>query len=113
VEWEERREEGERGRGSSFFFFFFFLALSSFIFTFNPLFLLLVSFAAPFATPAFSLSLRRSVYAPMAVGAPAIKAAVQFAKAGTAAKKASVVKEIFIGLSLGMVCGVAFKVCLF
>lgn len=49
----------------------------------------------------------------MAAGAPAIKAAVQFAKAGTAAKKASVVKEIFIGMSLGMVCGVAFKVCLF
>ena len=48
----------------------------------------------------------------MAAGAPAIKAAVQFAKAGTAAKKASVVKEIAIGMSLGMVCGVAFKVCL-
>ena len=49
----------------------------------------------------------------MAAGAPAIKAAVQFAKAGTTAQKASVVKEIVIGMGLGLVCGVAFKVCSF
>jgi hypothetical protein len=49
----------------------------------------------------------------MAAGAPAIKAAVQFAKAGTAAQKASVVKEIVLGMGLGLVCGAAFKVCLF
>jgi len=48
----------------------------------------------------------------MAGGAPAIKAAVQFAKAGTTAQKASVVKEIAMGMGLGLICGVAFKVCL-
>lgn len=46
----------------------------------------------------------------MIAGAPAIKAAAQFAKAGTAAQRASVVREIAIGLGLGMSCGLAFKV---
>jgi hypothetical protein len=33
--------------------------------------------------------------------------------AGAPAQKASVVKEIVLGMGLGLVCGAAFKVCLF
>ena len=104
MEWSGRQGE-RKSRDESFFLFFFQdLALSLF-FTFFCFLLFPPLLATPVSLPPFR-------FRTMAAGAPAIKAAVQFAKAGTAAKKASVVKEIAIGMSLGMVCGVAFKVCL-